>query len=232
MTAIEKQYLRAAGSSNLRCDELDHEPGDVDVIFAAGTSGETLASCLVRLRGEYDAVRGDGRRLHRLAQEDEKIAKDFEALGLIEAAKKNRGPTRAELYREQARNVRKVSDNRTAHAHRMVILQLKTLPIARMLLRNFIAQETGLTPAEQHTDHLVRSVIRAFLVDKCLDCGGRGFNGGHRQPTIRCTACKERGELLIDWGSLEHELWGRQLLGRIDEKVENLQRHMARRTRG
>jgi hypothetical protein len=229
VTAIEKQYLRATGSSDLRCNELDERPTDVDVIFAAGTSGETLASCLLRLRGEYDAVRGDGRRLHQLAQADEKIAKDFEAMALLEAAKKNRGPTRTELYREQARAVRRVSDNRTAHAHRMVILQLKTLPVARMLLRNFIAHETGTD--QQVTDHLVRSVIRAFLVDKCLECGGRGFNGGNRQPTIRCATCKERGEILIDWGSLEAELFGRQLLTRIDVKVENLQRHMSKRVR-
>jgi hypothetical protein len=231
LTYIEKRYLRATGSSHLRADE-HHE--DVDTIIAAGSSGETLASALIRVRGEYDAIRGDDEQARRVALAHEVRAKDLEARAVVEMSKMNRGPTRAQLYRNQARDIRKESADEQLTSHALILVRMKTLPIAASLVFRFTcgrAQELGIDADPNELAQLSSKVLQAFIAPRCAHCGGRGFTGGHRQPAIRCSECKETGALLLDWGPLEHQLFGRQLLARIDEKVENLRRHMARRTR-
>ena len=232
MSHAEEQYLRSAKSSHLVANEYST---DIDSIIAAGSSGESLAASLLRLRGEYDAVRGESDQAQRNAAEHETMARNLEALALIEVAKMNRGPTRAADYRGQAAAIRKAATSRTLTDHKLIIARLKSLPIARMALYGFVLQQTSSNGMDEITwneiDHVVRSMLQAFLVPRCGPCGGKGFTGGHRAPTVRCTTCKESGKIAIEWPSIEFEIIGRELLYQIEIRCEGLRRHIARRTR-
>lgn len=56
MIAMDERYAKAVGSSHL---EVKPDPGDVDVLIAAGAAN-TLGVRLMRLRIEFDAVRHTG----------------------------------------------------------------------------------------------------------------------------------------------------------------------------
>lgn len=225
MSRTEEMYLRAATSSHLQANEYSD---DIDSVIAGGSSGESLAACLLRLRGEYDAIRGATDLAQRNANEQEAAARNLEALALTEVAKSNRGPTRAGLYRAEAAKIRKAYESRAATDHKLIIVRLKSLPIARMALRNFVIQESGMGDSLE-VDHLVRSVLQAFLVPRCVACGGRGFNGGHRQPTVHCNECRQLGRLTVLWGPLEEI--GLRILYLVDLRCEAMLRHIAKRTR-
>lgn len=55
MSAIVERYGRAVSSSHL---ELKVEPGDIDVLIAAGMVREGLGTGLLRLRFEFDSISG------------------------------------------------------------------------------------------------------------------------------------------------------------------------------
>lgn len=232
MSHAEEQYLRSAKSSHLVANEYS---SDIDSIIAAGSSGESLAACLLRLRGEYDTIRGESDQAQRNAAEQEASARSLEALALVEVAKMNRGPTRAADYRAEAAVVRKAATSRTLTYHKLIIARLKSLPIARMKLQHFVLQQTSSNGMDEITwteiDHIVRSMLQSFLVPRCSACGGKGFTGGHRAPSIRCAACMESGKIAIEWPNIEFEIVGRELLYQIEIRCEGLRRHIARRTR-
>lgn len=232
MSHTEEKYLRSAKSSHLIANAYS---SDIDVIIAAGSSGESLAASMLRLRGEYDAIRGESDQAQRNADAQETKARNLEALALIEVAKMNRGPTHAQMYRGEAATIRKAATYSAITAHKIIIARLKSLPVARMLLRNFAVQEVIDKGLDELTwdeiDHIVRAALQAFLAPRCGPCGGKGFTGGYRQPTIHCTVCKQQGRLPIEWGSIEFEYVGRSLLASVEDKVARVLKHVARRTR-
>jgi hypothetical protein len=232
VTFTEKQYLRSVGSSHLRAD-AHHD--DVDTLVAAGSSGETLAAVMLRVRGEYDVVRAQLGLSDAYQQQQEVRARVLEQQAVQEVKKMNRGPTRAQFYRDKARAVRQEASEQALVDHVFVMTRMKSLqPAARMLLALTTqrAREREHDFDDQQLVRLASKVLQAFIAPRCPNCGGRGFNGGHRQPAVRCGVCRETGALTLDWGGIEFELVGRQLLAVVDAKVEKLQRHLARRVRG
>lgn len=53
MSAIAEKYAKAISSSHL---EWRIEPGAIDVLTAAGLVEDTLGTCLLRLRAEFDSI--------------------------------------------------------------------------------------------------------------------------------------------------------------------------------
>lgn len=232
MSHAEEQYLRATNSANLKADEYHR---DVYSLIAAGSAREGLAASLLRVRGEYDAIRGESNQATCQAQVREVEALHLEARATIEVAKSNRGPTRAQLYREQAREVRAESAREMLVAHALIVVRLKTLRGAKLLLWNYVRQEAEANGLDELTwddlDDITSKVLQAFLAPKCSLCGGRGFNGGHRAPTVHCVHCHLSGNVLIDWRNEDFAEFGADILHRVALKVDYLRRRLARRTR-
>lgn len=69
---IQERVIRARNSNHLECDEFD---GDIDVVMAAGMSGEPVGSIFARLRKDFDTTHAEVKRIepgagainHRLA---------------------------------------------------------------------------------------------------------------------------------------------------------------------
>lgn len=232
MSHAEEQYLRATSSANLKADEYHR---DVYTLTAVGSSREGLAASLLRVRGEYDAIRGESNQATLQAQARELEAQRLEARATIEVAKSNRGPTLAQKYRGQAREVRDESQREMLVAHALIIVRLKTLRGAKLLLWNYVRQEAEANGLDELTwdqlDEIAGKVMQAFLSPRCPLCGGRGFNGGHREPTIHCVHCHLSGNVLINWGNEDFAEFGADILHRIALKVDYLRRRLARRTR-
>lgn len=56
MTSTAEKYLRAARSSHLQMSYV--EPGDIDMLIAAGTLTDGIGPSLLRLRAERDSISG------------------------------------------------------------------------------------------------------------------------------------------------------------------------------
>lgn len=82
--SIAERYSRATRSSDL---EMKVEPSDIDVLIAAGLVRETLATRLIRLRAEFDAIsHGPYSRTLRPALRGFQLARDHFMTYAIEAA--------------------------------------------------------------------------------------------------------------------------------------------------
>lgn len=233
MSSTEERYIRAAKSSHLKADEF---AGDVDTLIASGSFQENreqgprkepvnvskgLVASLLRVRGEYDALRGQLELFLRNCSDREEAAATLHAQAKRSKDSKDALAALAAQYNAE-------SDALTEHI--LILVNMKTLRLATLMLWNFVreaAEDHGYEP--EHIDVLTSKVMQAFLAPRCLSCGGRGFTGGYLRPAVHCKPCERTGRIEIDWSG--YEVIGGQLLYQIEQKVENWRRYVQSRTR-
>lgn len=186
---MAERYGRAATSSHLR---LKDTRCDVDYLIAAGWLQDGLGSMLYRLRSEFDAVRGQLRAAETGRPEWKALATAAE-----QVIKGYGSPVPASVLSEPAR-IRKEARDAALVERAMVLVKLKTLPLAREALGTFaviLATKIMFMRDDAAVAVLVGRTLDAWLDPICAACDGRGFNGGsHRgELTTRCRECRGTG---------------------------------------
>lgn len=197
MTAPER-YASALGSSNLRMQERQ---GDLDVIIAAGCLDESFAAALMRVRIEYDMIRGD----HRIAKEKlrasevdakrqkDKIGPDGKTIpGPLGADGK---PTTAV---QRADQIMEDAEREAYQTHAMIRLSMSTLRLTEEMMGHFAIREAACHKFDRPARHILQlanHVLDVHIDMTCRCCLGRGFNGnlakGERQAP--CRPCRGLG---------------------------------------
>jgi hypothetical protein len=240
---VAEQYASALGSTNLR---MQDRRGAVDVIAAAGSlvhgdgSGggrmtrehfdASFATALLRLRIEYDLIRGEHRmadeqmRAAEAAAKSQKDPKDFTGPLALGA----RASDRAEQILEDAAKA-------ATAAHAMILLSMSTLRLTREMMGHFALREAKALKFNRPIAaifSIAGQVLDVHIAPTCRFCAGRGFNGllskGER-PTA-CRECKGSGMRRDAIGKSDDDrLFGSKLLMAMDALVASAERELARK---
>lgn len=233
---VEERYLGAASSSHLR---LRFEcPGDVDLLVASGWARETMATELYRLRGEFDAAKGNMRQHQLRTHELQGQAAELRELALAQRAKAKFGPTRAGLYEQQAAAVLRQLAEEAVTARALILMQLKSLDRVTRALRHFSEQHAarkGFAGVDVY--RVAGRALDAMLDPLCPVCDGVGFLGGFGKRKVLCGGdhgCRGSGKRRVDFGSVEAHAFGQLLLAEMERKfarVDALMLSFIRRVR-
>jgi hypothetical protein len=218
---ISERYSVACRSSDLRV--AAHCGGDVEVIGAAGWTRQrnNLGALLLRLHGEFDAVRLQIMAAQRWATRQRHAASKLRHSPEL-AAELDRQAT-AGLQSELA----------------LTMAQIKSLRPSRDALRGFAivaATKRRLMLPDAQVCELADAVLEWHINPQCPSCGGRGKVGvlyrGEAQSV--CRACNGIGRRSARIGRTEPERWfASWLLAEIDlviaRAATRLRRHMAAR---
>ena len=213
--SMAERYIRATRSSHLK---IEPEPGDVDVVIAAGMA-DSLGTLLLRCRQEWDASRG------ALELAEDNLDRGLE-LANIEASSVLDGPTRAELLR---RNV----EEDALRSRALILLSMTSLaPAKEALKRHAVARATrrSMTLSLFEIARCVGSALDIWLDQRCNACEGRGKNGRYGTPQIICAVCrgsKVRRRVFPSKTNDEHVL-GEWLIAEADRLVANAEARMQR----
>ena len=236
MTVLER-YASALASSNLRMQERH---GDLDVIIAAGCLDESFAAAMVRLRIEYDMIRGEHRIADnqlRAAEANAKRQKDkMGADGKLipGPAGADGKPTTAV---QRAEKILEDAEKAAHQAHAMILLSMSTLRLAKEMMGYFALREAARHKFERpvsHILHLSGHVLDVHIDMTCRACRGRGFNGnlakGERQAP--CRPCRGLGTRRDSIGKDEHDrLFAGRLLMEMDALVAEGERQLQQKRR-
>ena len=231
MTAPER-YASALGSSNLRMQERQ---GDLDVIIAAGCLDASFAAALLRLRIEYDMIRGE----HRIAENQLRAAEASAKRQKDSTGKDGKlvpGPAGADGRPTTAaqRSGRILDDaERAAHqAHAMILLSMSTLRLTKEMMGHFAIREAARFKFGRPVSHVLRlsgHVLDVHISPTCRHCAGRGFNGNllkgeHQAP---CRQCRSSGTRRDSVGQDEDDrLFASHLLMEMDALMSAAEREL------
>jgi uncharacterized protein YhbP (UPF0306 family) len=186
---LAERYGSAVQSSNLRLRET---AGDVDWLVAAGLSGKGLASELLRLRVEYDTVRGE----HRAA-EARLRAQEIEAARQKGNFVDEDGVVRS-TAEQRAAAINKAAEGQALTDHLLILTALPSLRPAKEMLGHHALNHARTMRFGLATGEVLRLAgvaLDVFLSPQCRPCQGVGFTGsiqrGEQQK--RCRACKATG---------------------------------------
>jgi hypothetical protein len=248
---VAEQYASALGSTNLR---MQDRRGAVDVIAAAGSlvhgdgSGggrmtrehfdASFATALLRLRIEYDLIRGEHRiaaEQLRAAEADAKSQKDLRA----KDGKPIPGPAGADgqptTAAQRAEQILGDAEKAATAAHAMILLSMSTLRLTREMMGHFALREAKALKFNRPIAaifSIAGQVLDVHIAPTCRFCAGRGFNGllskGER-PTA-CRECKGSGMRRDAIGKSDDDrLFGSKLLMAMDALVASAERELARK---
>lgn len=213
MTGIEERpslaerYSAAVESSNLRVKEVR---GDADYLIAAGWGGTGIGPRLIRLRKEFDVIKGARDLANRsLAGVWPVELAKLDALVVIERAYLDLGPTRLAKYERLAGALRIEIANYAASEAAFVLVDLgDNLAHVKAHLGELAvieATKTRFMEPDKQAAYIAGRCLAAWLDPNCLKCDGRGFTGGGRHemsgPPIKCRACRETGKRI---GAIPH----------------------------
>ena len=211
--SIAEKYAR--GSTSKHLEMKVHEPGDLDVVIAAGMA-KSVGTILLRCQREWDVARS---RFEQL----EADADRRNAAADAEARTTSCGPTRENLIRP---------DPADAFRTRAIIMvDMQSLSAAGVALKRHAsswAARRGLTLDRQQIARCVGLALDMWLDRRCDACCGRGHNGGYGLPVLGCRPCRGSGiwrrNLAVDTPQ-EYELasW---LIGEADLLVSEAERSM------
>lgn len=210
---IEELYANAI-SSGTGFDRL---------VLAAGLQRERVGSMLLRLRAEYDTVRGELERAGQIAprrieeaRELGRRAEKMRRLGELDAAE----ALIAEVNAIQRRTPAEVQSARA-----FILLGLTTLHATRQEL-GALAVRMGANPrrtlAPEVALRLAGRVLDVWLDEACHRCDGTGILGSRYlgESTRQCASCKGTGhrrDILGD--SLQQTLFAGDLLAEVQRQV-------------
>jgi hypothetical protein len=198
---IGERYSRAISSGHL---EMRDRRGDIDVVIAAGLSGDSLASNLFRLAVEYDAVRGD----HRAAEDRLKASEDHAA----------------QKCGAEAERITQSAKDAALTAHVLSLSQLRSLWNTKQLFGEFARQEATrhhFMRSDKDVSAIAGRVLDAWMRPLCGSCNGRGFSGGSHRGEMQtvCRACRGSGQRRDGIGQTEGE---RRFVGRLLMRISEL----------
>ena len=240
---LPERYASALASSNLRMQERQ---GDLDVIIAAGCLDQNFAAVLMRLRLEYDMIRGEHRLAenhlrnseHEANRQKDKTGADGKVI--LGAAGADGKPTTAAQRSDQILE----DAEKAAHAaHAMILLSMSTLRLGKEMMGHFAIREAARLKFKQPITHILRlsgHVLDVHISPTCRACQGRGFNGnllkGERQAP--CRPCRSSGSRRDAIGKDDGDrLFAGQVLMSMDalmaegERQLQQKRHMTRETK-
>lgn len=231
MTTAER-YASALGSSNLR---LKDRAGDLDVVIAAGFLDNGFAAALMRLRLEYDLIKGE----HQLAdaqlrakEADAKRQKDqvgADGNVLPGPAGADGMPTTAA---QRSKSILKDAERSACAAHAVILLTMTTLALAKEMMGHFTIREAKRQKFERPIKELFSIaglVLDVHIAPTCRHCAGRGFNGnlqrGERQAP--CRPCRGSGTRRDTMGKTDADrLFASHLLMTMDAIVAEAERQL------
>lgn len=232
---LPERYASALASSNLRMQERQ---GDLDVIIAAGCLTQSFAAVLMRLRLEYDMMRGEHRMAENQLRASEQQAKrQKDSTSLV-------GPLAlGTSAAERSGQILEDAEKAAHAAHAMILLSMSTLRLAKEMMGHFAIREAARLKFRQPITLILRlsgHVLDVHISPTCRSCQGRGFNGnllkGERQAP--CRPCRGSGSRRDAIGESEGDrLFASQLLMEMDalmaegERQLQQKRHMARETK-
>jgi hypothetical protein len=223
-------YGRAVTSSHLRTTLF--RSGAIDYVIAAGLLKHGLGTTLYRLRGEYDALRGE-----IILAEANTPSWEARAVELERRAKRWRPPEQpsdVELI-EEAVCIRAEGRSYALTSRAMVLLNLKSLTEAREALWRYsyslLAPKGRFMLDDSTAASVTGRVLDAWLDPSCHHCQGRGFNGGaHRgEQRVFCRPCRGSGNRRSWIGKgVEEREFAVVLLLRLDEYLRTVDRTIRR----
>jgi hypothetical protein len=231
---VGEVYAAACGSSNLQVgnDSTIRTPGDI--VAAAGMNKHRTGLALMRLRTEWDRSAKPKpmtpAQIEALAQSLKTgSAGDNPYFGPVpQPARPN---PHAGLVREQINGKERfrlpmvVAHEQAAawheHEQRLLLQNLKTMPLIRDALTHWLVAEEG--------RHVVAQVLLWWLDPKCAVCGGSGLRvvagTGGRSAGKPCGECKGKS-LVAGERRIPHGGVGRRLVSYINECVGHAQREL------
>ncbi|WP_092946847.1 hypothetical protein [Roseateles sp. YR242] len=229
MSLTEERYARATRSSHL--EVAADQRGDIDSIIAAG-GADSLGVILARVRAEWDGQAGE-LALYQQAQADQ-LRQAREHADLAQRAKDDdvaAGHRDAVVFHTQQ------AQREAITGRAMVMMNMPTLRIAKQALLGFAVKQALVKKINTGDDAalfaMLGNVLDTWVDRKCHHCGGRGFNGGYRQPQVHCRPCRGTGNRRMATLSENPNLhgFGLWLLNVLDSKAQGAMGQINRKTR-
>lgn len=155
---IQERVIRARNSNHLECDEFD---GDIDVVMAAGMSGEPVGSIFARIKAEFDEAHASVKR-----EAPELFALD---------------PSTPEGRRARV-------NLRFAATLRLGNLPQAKAEMIRLAFK--VADRHRLDVGAEDMQAVAWQALSIWLDPACSACGGLGTTGGYSGPQQRCSQCR------------------------------------------
>jgi len=222
---LEERYGRAVDSTHL---EVRETRCSIDYLIAAGWAAERLGAKLLRLRLEYDAIRGAQRQAKRNA-----IDAFAAAAAMDKAARAD--PDNAASLNRQASQARADAERALQTAAAMIGSHLKSLHDTTQAMYGFAlatAARHGFAADAITVTQIAAKAIELWLDDQCPHCEGRGFRGGYLTPAELCGPCDATGRrdkgpkgFRLHRSETGHQ-FGRVLLSAMDRKANRAAGHM------
>ena len=224
MTEEEKPTLAERYTGAINATDLtmtDRRAGSADLLAAVGISSG-LGSLLLRLRTEYDSVKGE----HGLADaEIERLRgriRDHLSAAQREDRQADKGPTRAAFHRREAEWLRVQAEGTQATETALFLMHLKTLREAKNALAAYamvMATKRRHMIPDREVIALTGHVLAAWLDVRCRKCHGTTLLGDYGQRQVRCRACGGTGNASANLGQTHaQQLFCADLLRDIAQK--------------
>lgn len=218
---IEERYLGAATSGNLRLSL--ERPGDVDLLVASGWARETMATLLYRLRGEFDAAKGNMRSSRIRTDDLHAQAAEVRNLARAERRKVRGDASAAEDLEARDRALRQQAADEAVTARALILMQLRSLDRTTRALRHFGEQQAARRGfRDVDVNRVAGQSLDAMLDSLCTLCNGVGYFGGYGKRKVLCGGdhgCRGSGRRRIDFGSIEANAFGKLLLAEMERKL-------------
>lgn len=198
MSGIAERYSRATHSSHLK---LRPEPGDIDVLAAAGMAGSALRDLrggrtralgilLLRCRHEWDAQRGEFERMYTALSRERALADTAKADA-------RRIPAKAEEHAARARRIDAEAKAALATSRALALMAMGSLGEAYARFADLAGLRAARLRLGMELPDIADCVgvgLEIWLDRRCGACAGRGFNGGYGVPVLFCKECGASGE--------------------------------------
>lgn len=224
MSGIAERYSRASKSSHLK---MEVEPGDVDVLIAAGLA-DSLGTLLLRCRQEWDSQRAEMERMHRVLRSDREAAEGIRKQTAEDEEERDE-------FAEESRRAFKRAEETLRTSRALMMMGMLSLSSAREALRNYalIRMYRKNLDIDKHHHDIVDDALDVWLDQRCDACCGRGFNGGYGAPVLNCRPCRASGKRRRVFPSRTSDAYalGEWLIAEADRMVQAAQRKMQRALR-
>lgn len=185
---VAETYAGAIGSGSTHTDS--HRTKPADLVAAAGMSPYRMGTALMRLVSEWHGG-----------------ATPPKATPLTERELRKQGMD-ADLVQAEARRLAAQCADWSLHENKRRFQRLKTLPMIREALQQWVLQRGWVEQGYLYVEQLVADTIRQFLAPACSACEGRKRKVVQsRAVGPECRRCRGTGE-----SDLQHGGRGRALL--------------------
>lgn len=175
MSGMAERYIRASKSSHLK---LEVEPGDVDVVIAAGLA-DSMGTVLMRCQQEWDAERAELERMEQTLLRNEAEAERTGRHHAMEGM--------AQFYEAK----------QTLLTSRVLaMMAMRSLPVAFVALQRLAMKRVHQRKLElqlEETAEIVHDALDVWLDQRCNHCLGTKETGVFGGPRAICNKCRGSG---------------------------------------